>query len=520
LNYVDTLTKRFLTAGTRLGLNDKFQNYQDPTYLGFTIKIVNSLNSQSLDEIPHGLFCISGENNEYSAIKYLESRGEKLRANYLREFESYFRKIVTKAPWYFTKISGLADLWKIDPKQNWRAKDKKIVIDTLESIDLRINYMIDLYRKACFDQKWMRWALPDIMRQFKMEIIVSEVRLLKIQEGGNIPEFNPGYIIDDTFSSDTLDYPGAKSLPWSAGTFMKFTLEQCEIDITESNPTLESLGTIAESPVSNKITIKFGNIVERNVYGLLGGIIEETLNWRDYTKGNFFLPSEIASSNSEPNIFLDRNVVEEGFYGTDYLLGEKERKLRYMEFFPENVFAGQNFDKGNGLIENTLSDYAEPQTLSVLTGNINLSSFDKLSIATLENEIKELVKSGGIKDLNSLKTLFTNTAKSFENQLKDLPKNVQQNFETYLNESLGTNNITLKEPASIVNALQKFSLEKIENIGLKDVQSFSFGSTKSSVENLVKNQKPKLENALTKDLKFFAGIVGDKKGNLKKPSKK
>ena len=343
MQYADSVTKSFLTYGNPSTVAPKpgsMSDWQDPTYMGFQIRLVTSQNNEAdLDDLPHGLFCGSysqtdkenasqyTHSNKYSTYNYLINRGEYKRAEYIRLFETGFSSLLNECPWYFVKVTGLADAWKIDSKINWRAKDKKITVETLESIDMKMTYLIDCYRKAVFDAAWMRWAVPDHMRWFKMDIIISEVRPMKIGAVAEESTNNPGTdtttdpstklgklakkvgtsvqqkatsTLQGLSSSSGLNIPGAfpedkdKSgyglvtsktpEPWSAATFIKFSFEQCELDLSEAPGYLDTVGIIADTMAANKFTIKPGVIHESNTYGLLGAILDDTLVWQNYGK--------------------------------------------------------------------------------------------------------------------------------------------------------------------------------------------------------------------------------------------
>jgi hypothetical protein len=42
---------------------------------------------------------------------------------------------------------------------------------------LKVKTLLQLYRKAAWDDAWQRWILPENMRQFKMIIYVFERRM-------------------------------------------------------------------------------------------------------------------------------------------------------------------------------------------------------------------------------------------------------------------------------------------------------------------------------------------------------
>jgi hypothetical protein len=292
--YADSITKSFLDAGS--STFTQFDDHQDPTYIGFQVKIEPSLNVEGdMDDLPHGLFTLDPIQDPYSCYNYLMNRGETKRAEYILAFEEGFSRIVSEYPWYFVKVTGLADSWKIDTKNNFRGKEKKIVIETLESIDLRMTMILDLYRKATFDSAYMRWAVPDHMRYFRMKIIVSEIRPMKLStQGYNNSGPNPGVIngvatnlklsLGNLIANSPETGLWDTAAPWSAGTFIEFSYSECELDVFNEAPTfLESVGNKPEAEATNKITILTHVIHEKNVYGLLGAILEDTPDWRDYT---------------------------------------------------------------------------------------------------------------------------------------------------------------------------------------------------------------------------------------------
>jgi hypothetical protein len=356
--YADSITKQFLAYGTNTaeaGPNDtRIGDHQDPTYLGFQIRIVPTNNSTDLDSFPHGLFTTNPETDQYSCYNYLRSRGEYKRAAYILSFEKDFSLLVQNCPWFFVKVSGLSDSWKIDSKKNFRGFDKKITIDTLESIDMKMTYLIDLYRKATYDAAYSRWAVPDHMRYFKLNVIVSEIRPMKIGDGGANGSIYSGPVaIGGTYEEfDSSQFAGSgdkinglwdTNAPWSAGSFVKFQYEQCEFDfMSEAPPFLESLESIPVALAANKITIKTNIIRESNTYGLLGAIVDETEFWQKYgneaKNESFGYPHPLADSNNSNNP-IPEFITLEPLANTDYLQSMEDRYSRQLDFNSgSNVF--------------------------------------------------------------------------------------------------------------------------------------------------------------------------------------
>ncbi len=198
-------------------------NYEDPTYLGFKIIFdFGTLPISPEDGLPpsplfkdRSYFFESGGSfaainpfsqqqydfrnpaadgmvQFYSAASYLEQRefdfdyGPK-RADMLRQFRSTLDNILSNSPWFFQSIAGLDQLAKVtrpgyqpagagDSFNPQRTAGKTLEITTLESLNLRISALADLYNQATFDYDNMRELLPRNLRRFTMYIFVTEIR--------------------------------------------------------------------------------------------------------------------------------------------------------------------------------------------------------------------------------------------------------------------------------------------------------------------------------------------------------
>lgn len=304
MKYTDSITKNFLTYGqprVSTSQNGYSLEWQDPTFLGFQWRIISTQDFSKasgeldLDYFPQGLFLPDSDPD--SAVSYFVRTNQLARADMIRQFKTGFLQILKEAPWYFTKVGGLSEIWKITPGNSYRGKDKKLTFETEESIDLKITYLMDLYRKAVFDTGWMRYALPENQRMFSMELVVAEIRPLhtslinwsNVSSGASFP----GVILNDieglfanASANSTLISDNQKSLkaPWSTTTFLSFRFDLCQFDITEVAPNyLESVSKIPETRAMNQIIVHTPYISEVNSYGLLGALLKESYYGADYT---------------------------------------------------------------------------------------------------------------------------------------------------------------------------------------------------------------------------------------------
>jgi hypothetical protein len=244
---------------------DKWIANEDPTYLGFWVYLQPELavsaanDNYNRDYLPQGLLIPDNistseqaqQQQADSIVGYLRRRNEHYRAKMMEEFQNGFIKIFKKAPWMIQKISGVDALWKINPANNFRGKDVVITFECLESIDLKMTYLLDLYRKSVWDATYHRWAVPDCQRYFMMDIVIAEIR--------------------------TMQRPGLLG-PFSLGTFHTFKCEYCEIDPFSEEPGyLATVNRYTEgTPATVKFKVKVGAVREVNKYGLLGAVLQDT----------------------------------------------------------------------------------------------------------------------------------------------------------------------------------------------------------------------------------------------------
>jgi len=262
--YADSITKNFLTGSGLFNpvnrnstLGGRWLANEDPTYMGFWVylppKNFYATNDNiDVDRLPQGLLLPGGEvgSQAYSdsAVSYLKRRNEFYRAAMIEEFQQGFVQILNKAPWMIQKVGGVSSLWKINPQNNWRAKEATLTFECLETIDLKMTYLIDLYRKAAWDAVYHRWVLPDCQRYFSMDLVVAEVRTM--QRNGSV---------------------------YNVGTFSRFVCDYCEIEpFADDIGYLENLSAFVENQAVVKFKVKVGKVYEVNTYGLLGALLSDS----------------------------------------------------------------------------------------------------------------------------------------------------------------------------------------------------------------------------------------------------
>jgi hypothetical protein len=185
VNAKDASLQRFIAGVLENGSDTSAKRYyhDDPTCMGFTLMFdFEGTASPLFNESDHGESAIrylesidEGDRNKWDENDYAIFREVGGRAAYLKRFKERLRDIVKFYPYYFTDIVGLGDIYNFNEKNGYEF-ERLLTIKTLESIDVRMGGMIDDFMRATFDHEFRRMMLPANMLEFRMYIIVSEIR--------------------------------------------------------------------------------------------------------------------------------------------------------------------------------------------------------------------------------------------------------------------------------------------------------------------------------------------------------
>lgn len=339
-------------------------NYEDPTYLGFKLVVdFGTLPVNADDGLPPSplfrpkSYLVGTENTffgqnpfgqpqynyvtagpegyvgYYSAPSFLNQRefdfpyGPK-RGDMLLQFRAMFSDMLSNYPWFIQSIGGLDKLAQVarpgyQPSADstgfspQRTQGKVLEFNTLESLNLRISALADLYNQATFDYDNMRELLPRNLRKFTMWIFVSEIRnffqtsrligssasltaldnLSNLLASGNNPGTSLG-VSSTVAQNQSQTYFNSSTSPGSAfNSFVSnivnqsgldsdfamlrnqqdqngikpilvFECRNCEFDFTESTPITSDInpGSSQATPATQKFKIHVGRVRIRNQY--------------------------------------------------------------------------------------------------------------------------------------------------------------------------------------------------------------------------------------------------------------
>jgi len=245
----------------------RWTEYNDPTYLGFVIMF---------DWVNSPLLNISEDPG--TAYSYLIRNGEVLRASYLQQFVECLKAINYNMPWYWQSIEGLASAWKYDSfKEPYKGGDDSVLdIECLESIDLKMTLLVDLYRKAIYDNEHKRVILPENLRKFEMYIYVQEVRKFQIDKylemQNKIAAVNVPGVNNKVPTADTTIINRNENSP-----YVMFLFKFCEFDPDAASETFSTISMIHGDSggfAKSKMSIKYELVEEpMNFYPLINATI-------------------------------------------------------------------------------------------------------------------------------------------------------------------------------------------------------------------------------------------------------
>ncbi len=192
--------------------------------------------------------------------------------------------LTNNAPWYFQSIRGVDKLFEAntDVSKEWKTKNAKIDIETLEAVDLRMSELAGLYRNAIYDLKYRRERVPDNLRWFSMDIYLAEFRKLRytIPPIVSAPLGALGIstapisnlIGEANNALGALGFNGLEeNLTGVMAQFgyLKFRCRQCEFDFSKSIPTQGkvNVGGTDFKAETNQFSIKIGHFEEESKYG-------------------------------------------------------------------------------------------------------------------------------------------------------------------------------------------------------------------------------------------------------------
>ena len=244
-----------------------------------------------------------------SAQEFLYQRSTR-RRDMLNAFRNGFLYINKNCPYYFQSLSGLDQLLKVDKKNVHKGGGKPqrmgtLTIDCLESIDMRIFALSELYRKGIYDYTYHRSMLPENLRKFRMWLVITEIRNIQLSNtigdvlspfsipsvaniANSLDSFNSQTGLLDKLQGDNQKSTNTEKLPPNNPQFgtdelgpyaFVYQFDQCEFDFDDSYPSYSSIDNKGSGPVTNKFKIHVGRVKDYKIqFNQLADIIGKNDN--------------------------------------------------------------------------------------------------------------------------------------------------------------------------------------------------------------------------------------------------
>jgi len=482
--------RKFLLSPDKLSRNYTYmQGVDEPTFLGFALKF-SFLNEDYRDasgvtlgdKILGGLL-LQGNEIE-SAIGYLERVGKLNEAAMLTEFIAQLKYIENEMPWYFQSISGVEELFKPQlPGNTWRGKDKILTIETLETVDMRMSYLANLYRKATYSEMWKRDLLPYDKRRFNAKIIISEIRNLDLILGsvenvlntaiekqkndiqGGVTSYNNMRVAS---ISGSIDYNQSlrdemsilQSTIDDNMTFHIIELRDCEF-IFEDFPWATTLtNQKPDTPASMRFKIKVGNYFERHQYGIWNWILSDNEDWFGYDDTNM-------KGKYNLNKYKDQHLNWTAYFNPkDDSIESTKLSSKSKEKFDKNNNPINTKDDSGFSIDKVTKDIASQgpyaaalvgkldkklgNEISNVTNKVNrIMNVKDIGLSAYENGaniIKNLDKIGSLKDVYNAVSSITNLIDSVTGGLSELEDifGLSKKLKNIFSNQNNTNNLNDK----------------------------------------------------------------------------
>ena len=307
--------------------------------------LYNNIYYEDYDQFPMGLLDLNflefdntenwSNQEHYNTYNYLMNRNEDARASYIKTFVQGLYEIQRSMPYLFKKITGLEKLTSFEPGKGVRLKDAKITLECYEGIDLKIRTLLEMYRKAAYDDVWQRWILPDIYRYFKMIIYVFDRRILQT-----------GYKWDKSTGNATAVYSVEQN------DFPIYALEcgPCEIDIESIWDNEYATAYDEHKDAETKITISVKNVKTFYSNGLMKKIDTLDPN-QDDSKPNSNVKNTVNwisdfQSISERNDYTSTNADNHANFRTRWMRRMFMMPSEYTAYFDKEIThkVGDNAD--------------------------------------------------------------------------------------------------------------------------------------------------------------------------------
>lgn len=373
---------------------------------------------------PRGLFGGIMDNTipNTSAIRYLFGirdfyTYDKLydRILALCRFTYTLSYINSVSPWFFIGINNLNQLNALQSLDMSKEHSIDLVCNG-ESIDMRLNTLLDMYKYACYDDMNMKEILPENLRKFDMSIIIMNVPIKYFQTGmmtsgqdstmsqigkngdtalnkaiSGMNKFTNFMNGSDTKTFNYKSIMGRNNSLEDSLSFQLYTLKNCEIDpVSFSNYLPSSMNNSAFSKLGNTaIKIKYDRVYKHTFNEWQQMMTGSTGIYYDGTIDKYINASNLTSA-------LQSKSTK---YKNDNILNAQQNRIKaikdsiYNRFFNKDTDAYKALiDFSETVIEDSLINTDDPTFLGNIGINYDANDYDDMWLKTRDNVNKFFTK--------------------------------------------------------------------------------------------------------------------------------
>ena len=283
--------------------------FTDPLWLNFKIFIDTTKEKGFFgNDYNEGKDGVGSDTKQDSALAYLRRIGEIERYNMLKIWQRNFIELIKMYDFLLLEVEGLSEIYEAKLDDAWIKDSNKIKFKLRETVDMRIQSLMQTYRNIIFDSSRGVQIIPENLLGFPLSVLV----------------YASGYFNGELYDIDGGDeierrmFPTYKKLDamYSAGSFnnvqpfnyVLFDFPDIRIDTTGS-------GTSFFSDVSNNVG---GNMVNNSMaftfYSCdVNGVFNNTIGSFDFGKILAFLASQDKLVNTSG--FINKNLYDGTFIG-------------------------------------------------------------------------------------------------------------------------------------------------------------------------------------------------------------
>lgn len=336
--------------------------YEDPTYLGYNIKI--DMDSSPLFNYGDNIDTQKPSSalnfiKRYSNIPDIANR-EPIWNEFVTKFTDFFGNSLFSNPMrkshYIESITGLEKLTQKFVKY----REDKLTIQLTEDVSLRSSYLAELYNNLCYSYKEQRYLIPENCLRFDMMIEITDIRSFKI--------LNPNFNGDPNDSRFIINNDPPR---------MIYTLHDCNLDFFASSSFEDS---IALAGYNNKMNTTPSVLKFDIIYKSVSKEFRSTLipnSFQITNKTDKLVNDPLSKIGLFSDIKNNRQIEtqeEQEFFATfdtesefdkNLTVDDIERNLKTLNIRPDAILGnvipkkGELLDTLKGIVKDNIVDYVE-----------------------------------------------------------------------------------------------------------------------------------------------------------------